>query len=163
MHFDGCTSEAYYRYFSANSLPAFSPAAFPELREKFSSLLDVNTASDFQAEIASSRLIVDILSILLQEITGSGEEKSPGHQKMAEVRKFLDEHYTEKFSLDELSERFFISKYHLSREFHQYYHVTLNQYVISRRLTRAKRLLRFSGGTPGGNRAQLRLLRTPAI
>ncbi len=147
VHFDGCTSEAYYQYFSANSLPAFSPAAFPELREKFSSLLDVNTASDFQAEIASSRLIVDILSILLQEITGSGEEKSPGHQKMAEVRKFLDEHYTEKFSLGELSERFFISKYHLSREFHQYYHVTLNQYVISRRLTRAKRLLRFSGGT----------------
>ena len=109
VHFDGCTSEAYYRYFSANSLPAFSPAAFPELREKFSSLLDVNTASDFQAEIASSRLIVDILSILLQEITGSGEEKSPGHQKMAEVRKFLDEHYTEKFSLDELSRPLFLS------------------------------------------------------
>ena len=67
--------------------------------------------------------------------------------KVNEVKKYLDEHYTEKFSLDELSERFFISKYHLSREFHQYYGTTLNQYVISRRLTQAKKLLRFSALT----------------
>ncbi len=147
VHFNGATSEEYYRYFTANSLPAFTPSSFPELQEKLESLIDVNKSSDFQTEIASSRLIVDILSILLQDITGSREEKHPDRLKMAEVRKYLDEHYTEKFSLDELSERFFISKYHLSREFHQYYNVTLNQYVISRRLTRAKKLLRFSGGT----------------
>ena len=147
VHFNGCTSEEYYRYFSSNSLPAFSPPSFPELREKLESLLDVNSVSDFQAEITSSRLIVDILSILLQDITGSKEKKHPDRLKMAEVRKYLDEHYTEKFSLDDLSERFFISKYHLSREFHQYYSVTLGQYVISRRLTRAKKLLRFSDCT----------------
>ena len=147
VHFNGATSGEYYRYFAANSLPAFTPASFPELQEKLEGLIDVNKDSDFQAEIASSRLIVDILSILLQDITGSREEKHPDRLKMAEVRKYLDEHYTEKFSLDDLSERFFISKYHLSREFHQYYNVTLNQYVISRRLTRAKKLLRFSGGT----------------
>ena len=147
VHFNGCTSEEYYRYFSSNSLPAFSPPSFPELREKLESLLYVNSVSDFQAEITSSRLIVDILSILLQDITGSKEKKHPDRLKMAEVRKYLDEHYTEKFSLDDLSERFFISKYHLSREFHQYYSVTLGQYVISRRLTRAKKLLRFSDCT----------------
>ena len=57
VHFNGCTSEEYYRYFSSNSLPAFSPPSFPELREKLESLLDVNSVSDFQAEITSSRLI----------------------------------------------------------------------------------------------------------
>ena len=46
--------------------------------------------------------------------------------------------------MDELSAQFFISKYHLSREFHQYYGTTLNKYVISKRLTLAKKLLRFS-------------------
>ncbi len=120
------------------------PADFPTLRQKLEGLLELNENSDFQTEINSARLIVDILSILLQDITESREEKYPGRLKMTEVKKYLDEHYTEKFSLDELSERFFISKYHLSREFHQYYGTTLNQYVISRRLTRAKKLLRFS-------------------
>lgn len=144
VHFNGATSREYYRYFSSISTPAFEPHSFPELRLKLDGLLDVNTASDFQAEIASSRLIVDILSILLQDITESREENHPGRLKMTEIRAYLDEHYTEKFSLDQLSEQFFISKYHLSREFHQYYGITLNQYVIARRLTRAKKLLRFS-------------------
>ena len=144
VHFNGATSREYYRYFSSISAPAFEPHSFPELRLKLDSLLDANTVSDFQAEITSSRLIVDILSILLQDITESREENHPGRLKMTEIRAYLDEHYTEKFSLDQLSDQFFISKYHLSREFHQYYGITLNQYVIARRLTRAKKLLRFS-------------------
>lgn len=147
VHFNGATSREYYRYFAANSLPAFTPSGFSDLRSRIDSLLSVNADSDFQAEIASSRLIVDILSILLQDITETREEKHPGRLKMAEVRAFLDEHYKEKFSLDQLADRFFISKFHLSREFHQYYGITLNQYVIARRLTQAKKLLRFSGYT----------------
>ena len=147
VHFNGSSSREYYQYFAANSAPAFMPADFPTLRQKLDGLLELNENSDFQTEINSARLIVDILSILLQDITESREEKYPGRLKMTEVKKYLDEHYTEKFSLDELSERFFISKYHLSREFHQYYGTTLNQYVISRRLTQAKKLLRFSALT----------------
>ena len=144
VHFNGSSSREYYQYFAANSAPAFLPSDFDTLRQKLGGLLELNENSDFQTEINSARLIVDILSILLQDITESREEKYPGRLKMTEVKKYLDEHYTEKFSLDELSERFFISKYHLSREFHLYYGTTLNQYVISRRLTRAKKLLRFS-------------------
>lgn len=144
VHFNGSTSREYYQYFSSNSTPAFSPHSFQELHEKLESLLDVNTHSDLSAEIASSRLIVDILSILLQDITNSREEKRPSYLKMAEVRKYLDEHYTEKFSLEELSERFFISKYHLSREFRNCYGITPSHYVIAKRITYAKKLLRFS-------------------
>lgn len=144
VHFNGSSSREYYRYFASNSAPAFQPTDFSALYQKLNSLLDLNEASDFQTEINSARLIVDILSILLQDITESRDEKYPGRRKLTEVRNYLDEHFTEKFSLDELSAQFFISKYHLSREFHQYYGTTLNQYVISKRLTLAKKLLRFS-------------------
>ncbi len=147
VHFNGSSSREYYQYFAANSAPAFLPSDPQALQQKLTALLDTNEASDFQAELHSTRLIVDILSILLQDITDSREEKYPGRLKMTEVKKYLDAHYTEKFSLNELSEQFFISKYHLSREFHQYYGTTLNQYVISRRLNQAKKLLRFSALT----------------
>ncbi len=145
VHFNGSSSREYYQYFQTNSDPAFLPADFAALQQKLEGLLDLNEESDFQTEINSARLIVDILSLLLLDITESKEEKYPGRLTMTEVRKYLDAHYTEKFSLDELSDRFFLSKYHLSREFHRYYGTTLNQYVISRRLTQAKKLLRFSG------------------
>ena len=147
VHFHGATSTEYYRFFSSMSSPAWIPQSFQQLREKLVSLLDVNTNTDLQAEIASSRLIVDILSIILEDVTSVREKKTPAHQKMVEVRCYLDEHYTEKFSLDELSEHFFISKYHLSREFKNYFGITLNHYVIAKRINMAKKLLRFSNMT----------------
>lgn len=147
VHFNGATSEEYYHYFSSISLPVFVPRSFQDVKEKLDSLLDVNTHTGFAAEITSSRLIVDILSIILQDITSSREEQNPSRQKMSEICKYLDEHYTEKFSLDELSEHFFISKYHLSREFKKYFGITPNHYVIAKRITLVKKLLRFSDYT----------------
>lgn len=144
VHFNGATSKEYYGYFSQISEPAFMPHAFQEMKEKLDSLLDVNTRSDLSAEITSSRLIVDILSILLQDVNNSREDQGGVRQKLLEVRQYLDEHYTEKFSLDELSKHFFISKYHLSREFKNHFGITPNLYVISKRITMVKKLLRFS-------------------
>lgn len=147
VHFHGSSSREYYRYFASKSAPAFCPRNFSELQEAFRLLLEVNAASDLFAEISSSRLIVDLLSLVLLDITRAQTEKHPVHQKMDQVRRYLDEHYTEKFSLDALSEQFFISKFHLSREFRSLYGITLNQYVIARRITLAKKLLRFSDYT----------------
>lgn len=147
VHFHGATSKEYYRYFSVISDPALMPQAFGELKDKLERLLDVNTHADLMAEISSSRLIMDILSILLQDVTTSKEEQTPARQKMLQIRLYLDEHYTDKFSLDQLSENFFISKYHLSREFKNHFGITPNHYVISKRITLVKKLLRFSDFT----------------
>lgn len=147
VHFQGATTPEYYRFFSDFSVPAFLPAAFGELHEKFLSLLDVNKESNLSAEIASSRLIMDILSIILQEITRPKETAVPHKINLENVRNYLDEHYTDKFSLDELADEFFISKFHLSREFKNRYGITLNHYVIAKRITLAKKLLRFSSYT----------------
>ena len=147
VHFNGSGSGEYYQYFSDKSAPAFLPQSFPELLEAMEQLLEVNQRSGLSAEISSSRLIVDILSLLLLDITERQTREHPGHQKMEQVRQYLDEHYTEKFSLDTLSEQFFISKFHLSREFRSLYGITLNHYVITRRITNAKKLLRFSDHT----------------
>ena len=147
VHFQGATTPEYYRFFSDFSVPAFLPAAFGELHEKFLSLLDVNKESNLSAEIASSRLIMDILSIILQEVTRPKETALPHKINLENVRNYLDEHYTDKFSLDELADEFFISKFHLSREFKSRYGITLNHYVIAKRITLAKKLLRFSSYT----------------
>lgn len=144
VHFHGATTPEYYHFFSGLSAPVLTPASFGELHQKFTGLLEVNTASDLSAEISSSRLITDILSILLQEITKPDKSTAPHKINLENVRHFLDEHYTEKFSLDELADEFFISKFYLCREFKSLYGITLNHYVIAKRITLAKKLLRFS-------------------
>ena len=60
------------------------------------------------------------------------------------IKRYLDEHYTEKLSLDELANRFYISKYHMSREFKKSFGITMGNYLTSLRITKAKEMLRFS-------------------
>ncbi len=144
VHFRGSTTPEYYRLFSDLSSPVLTPGAFVDLRQKFSGLLDVNQSSDLSAEIASSRLITDILSILLQEVVKPRVSATPHNAVLENVRNYLDQHFTDKFSLDQLADAFFISKYYLCREFKNLYGITLNHYVIAKRITLAKKLLRFS-------------------
>lgn len=63
------------------------------------------------------------------------------------MKEYLDEHYTEKIALDDLSEHFFINKFYLSKIFKESYGTTVNSYLISKRITRAKQLLRFTDMT----------------
>ena len=41
--------------------------------------------------------------------------------ELAAVKEYLDEHYTEKLTLDELAEKFFINKFYLSKIFKETY------------------------------------------
>ena len=67
--------------------------------------------------------------------------------ELAAVKEYLDEHYTEKLTLDDLAEKFFINKFYLSKIFKETYGTTVNNYLISKRITRAKQLLRFTDMT----------------
>ena len=56
--------------------------------------------------------------------------------ELEKVKIYLDEHFTEKISLDDLSDRFFINKYYLTRIFKETYGVTISHYVLFRRITK---------------------------
>lgn len=147
VHFHGSSSDKYYHYFSSFSAPVFYPVRFQPFKEKLVSLLNVNEETNILAEISSSRLIVDILSMILEEMVRPPEASEKGAALMLQIGKYLEEHYLEKFSLEELSEQFFLSKYHLAREFKKFYGITPNHYVIAKRIILAKRYLRFSKDT----------------
>lgn len=60
---------------------------------------------------------------------------------MAEVLHYINEHYPDELSLDLLSAKFFISKYHLSHEFHRLVGTSVYRYIIQKRLVIAKQML----------------------
>lgn len=55
---------------------------------------------------------------------------------------YINEHLSEPLSLERLSEHFSVSKYHLIRKFKSYTNSTVYDYIISKRISLAKRLLR---------------------
>ena len=62
------------------------------------------------------------------------------------VLSYINEHYSENLSLDDLANRFFISKYHLAREFQKLVGTSVHRYIIQKRLVMAKQML--SSGAP---------------
>ena len=67
--------------------------------------------------------------------------------ELVEIKNYLDEHYTERIVLDDLAERYYINKYYLTKIFKETYGSTINGYIIAKRITRAKQLLRFTDMT----------------
>jgi len=58
-----------------------------------------------------------------------------------DVLEYINENFREDLSLDTLANRFFISKYHLSREFTRVTGSSVHQYVTQRRLITAKQMM----------------------
>ena len=54
---------------------------------------------------------------------------------------YINDHYAEELTLDSLAGRFFISKYHLSREFGRIVGRSVHRYITQKRLVAAKQML----------------------
>lgn len=64
--------------------------------------------------------------------------------KLQIILTYLNERFCTDITLDELSQKFYISKYYLAREFKKAYGETIFQHIIAMRINYAKRLLRFT-------------------
>ena len=67
-------------------------------------------------------------------------------ERLSRARDFIDHCYDHPLSLDQISEKACFSRYHFLRLFRQAFSKTPHQYLIERRIERAKELLRADEG-----------------
>jgi len=144
VHFNGSTSQQYYEYFISHARNVFHPPFFDRIASVITEIIDINEHKDPNAEIITSKLIVDLLTLALTINTTNQQYDSALKQKLAAVNDYIDEHFTENLSLEMLSSQFYISKYYLTREYKKIYGKTIFQHVITARINYGKKLLRFS-------------------
>ena len=144
FHFYGVTASAYYRVFLSqtggspvSSLPVDSPVS-----AQISTLLALagETSNDLARDLELSALLTTTLCTLIRST--SQQRTQPVPAVMQRIRQDLHLHFSQKITLDMLSERYNISKYHLQRSFSHYFGQSPGEYLIQLRLTRAKELLR---------------------
>ena len=98
------------------------------------------TDGELVRDLDASALLTTILCGLIH---GAAQQRlQPAPATLQRVRQYLHEQYTQKLTLDMLSARYNISKYHLQRSFQQYFGQSPGEYLTQLRLTRAKELLR---------------------
>jgi AraC-like DNA-binding protein len=64
------------------------------------------------------------------------------HERLSRARRFIDESYDQPLDLAEISKQACLSRYHFLRLFRDEFETTPHQYLIQRRIERAKELLR---------------------
>lgn len=57
------------------------------------------------------------------------------------INDFINDHIEEDITLDRIAEEFYVSKFHLSREFKVYTGTTLHKYIVKKKLIMAKELI----------------------
>ena len=103
------------------------------------------SGAEYGREILSNgallRLLVEIGRDRNQEGALNPNPVTPEDQRVVEWMQYLDRHLQEDLDMDVLAERFFISKFHMMRLFHQQTGFTIHTYLMQRRLLAARQLM----------------------
>lgn len=146
VHFYGREAAEIYRHYQEQGGRfLFHPADASPLVYALKNLFHEQDSKGTFFELKCHKNLTDIVTACYLESAFIQEEKIDNtYGKILSIRSYLDEHFAEDIDLDMLSRRFFISKFHLSREFKKTTGVTLGNYLNGQRINEAKRLLRFT-------------------
>ncbi|MDQ8734143.1 helix-turn-helix domain-containing protein [Paenibacillus sp. LHD-38] len=61
--------------------------------------------------------------------------------KMSDIASFIDQHYRDELSLQDIAKRFFVSREYVSRKFKQEYGINITDYITGIRIDKAKLLM----------------------
>ncbi len=138
----------YEKYKERGGSPVFHPDSLTSFTTILTDLYTLASSSDYIRDMRINESLSALLTLLMEQ-SWHPESKTVSRKRLelVEIKNYLDEHYTEKIVLDDLAERYYINKYYLTKIFKETYDSTINGYIIAKRITRAKQLLRFTDMT----------------
>lgn len=145
-HFTGpAMPEIYEKYTRRGGQPFFRPSDPGAFSDTLDRLYRLAETPDHVRDMKINEALAHLLTLLMAE-GWSPEIQSTAlrHQDMVPVREYLNAHFREKITLDQLAEHFYINKFYLMRLFKAQFGLSINTYLQQLRITRAKQLLRFT-------------------
>lgn len=85
--------------------------------------------------------ILVLISRAYYEISDSAEYGVTENEQINQIVTYINNHYREDLNLENLSNRFYLSKYYLSHKFKEFTGLSLYQFIIKKRLTIARNML----------------------
>ena len=150
VHFTGPSMPVIYnKYLERGGRPAFHPEqTFDQYCTILKQIYDTAISDSYVRDMEINTLLSEMLTYLMKDAWDPGSAaNSKDRSDISAVKAYLDLHSSEKITLDELSEHFFLEKTYLSRLFKDTYGTSPIDYVIQNRITNAKTKLRFTDMT----------------
>ncbi len=107
----------------------------PEENSKTDKLFDDLATADADEK---RKLLTELVTLFRQK---TGYDKKNDNRTINDILTYLNEHITENISVYELAEKFYMSFYYMCHLFKRYTNTTVTQYVCTRRIAVAKKML----------------------
>lgn len=144
VHFHGPQASEFYSLFREKEGPAvYTPVATAPYVDTLQTLFHLQKQKNALSDLLSHRHLTDLITRIFSD-TFQNPESLSIPEKFLDIQKYIEEHYMEKITLDSLSEQFFISKYHLLREYQRLFGTSIANDLTAKRLSHAKSMLRFT-------------------
>lgn len=142
-HFDGKGVKAYYDYFkNANEMPVVHMAKSDALVDVLGQLKVVQRQKDIYGEFKSAQLLGQLMTMVVLEM--KKKEQKASQELFEGIRSYIAENYTNDNLMQEIQEKFAAGELDIQSEFKKRYGLELWDYILNRKFTVAKELLRFS-------------------
>ncbi len=147
VHFYGHeASSLYTQYCDGGCSFLFHPQNPTVFADTISKLFQIQLGSSSFRELYSNRYLYDLVTLCFDNCTPvTHTDPTSTGEKLDEIRIFIEQNFTQKINLEDLSSRFYISKFYLSREYRKKFGTTIGIDIAAHRISLAKSELRFSG------------------
>ena len=147
IHFTSPGMPAIYQeYMSNGGSPVFTPADPNGLIATWQHVYDYASADDSSTrDLYINQTLWQLLTQLMICARPAQSSDLPhGSAAIQQIKSYLDANFAKKITLDELSQRYFLNKYYITRLFKETYQTSVISYVTALRITAAKRAIRFT-------------------
>lgn len=144
IHFNGANTRNYYALYTKNCPPVVKIKNESKFNETIMEVIKQQTNYNAESDLICSALVMQLLTELLRSSASGLMPITPMPEYLQRVVKHIDKNYAENITLDELAEKYLISKFHLSHEFKKHIGISIHEYQIRLRINLAKTLLTSS-------------------
>lgn len=145
IHINGQnTKNIYEKYLSRKQQNTFKTKQLNKYETLINEIYMISNSSDYMRDMNLYDKITTILTNIMSETIYESETNRKHKYNLLDIKTYLDENYIKDISLDELSNKFYINKFYLTRTFKDTYGITINNYILQKKITKAKELLRFT-------------------
>ena len=127
-----------------NNLLRTKPEQASMLKRMFDQLYQESDSDSYGADLLQQSLIIQLLvtiNRLAKKNHSQLEVQTHSSKAVSEVVDYINLHYSEPLSLEQLAELVYVSKYHLSHEFNRLVGTSVYRYIQKKRLLIARQLL----------------------
>lgn len=149
IHFNGNNMLGIYsKYMERGGEAVFHQDSVENYNKIFNNIFSIASSDDFIRDIKINQELSALLTLIMKMSWIPKNQVDLKHingNSLKEIKTYIDENWNKEITLIDLEKKFFINKYYLLRLFKKHYDKTILSYIIEKRITNAKKMLRFSG------------------